>query len=575
MSDKKKYLDLEGLQLFWDNVKLYIDNSISGFTNFEITIVDELPEVGDSFKLYLVPKNEESLSDNTYEEYVWVRVGETEEYKWEEVGDTKMDLSGITEDIQTIKDNVEALSGGVISNEYVIAKTFNEFNTKMDGYLGKYDAVVTATSSEDPTIADDIVTYDFSELNKLTSGYHIIKMIYKTGEGEAVVYGTVNVMSQNEGNIIIQFVYSRLEEKIIIRGGTEGSSNWSEVASWKTSIGLFDIIGKGYEDGGIYEVQYKMSGRGMQIPEFQLVKHIDYSAGTGITIDENGVISSVFDDAELRDKIGGVESGLTNLTNEVIDNEYVISKALNEIDTTISGITENIGNYISKYDAVINGTVVGNTITYDYSSLNELTEGYHLVKILIVVNDKTNMSMEIIGTVRVFVEGNGESSIYFQEIYNPFEGDIVYRVYMLGKWAETVNIPLTLGVENAILSQTKSYDGKYEYQYTFTPGQKTKLDLVKHIDYSAGTGITIDENGVISSENTINITTEITSGSTDEQVPSAKAVWDGVSETEQVLTKAIIGVGNRVPEAPNIDGTYTLKVTVTGGVPTYSWVLDA
>jgi hypothetical protein len=29
-----------------------------------------------------------------------------------------------------------------------------------------------------------------------------------------------------------------------------------------------------------------------------------------------------------------------------------------------------------------------------------------------------------------------------------------------------------------------------------------------------------------------------------------------------------------VPAAPAVDGTYTLKVTVSNGVPTYSWVLD-
>lgn len=29
-----------------------------------------------------------------------------------------------------------------------------------------------------------------------------------------------------------------------------------------------------------------------------------------------------------------------------------------------------------------------------------------------------------------------------------------------------------------------------------------------------------------------------------------------------------------VPAAPAADGTYTLKVTVSDGTPTYSWVLD-
>ena len=33
-------------------------------------------------------------------------------------------------------------------------------------------------------------------------------------------------------------------------------------------------------------------------------------------------------------------------------------------------------------------------------------------------------------------------------------------------------------------------------------------------------------------------------------------------------------ITNVVPTAPAVDGTYTLKVTISSGTPTYSWVLD-
>lgn len=45
----------------------------------------------------------------------------------------------------------------------------------------------------------------------------------------------------------------------------------------------------------------------------------------------------------------------------------------------------------------------------------------------------------------------------------------------------------------------------------------------------------------------------------------------GVSSVE---VATIDDIKAKVPDAPTVDGTYTLKVTVSNGTPTYSWVLD-
>ena len=52
-------------------------------------VVTELPEIGSSKYIYLVPKSS-LLSDNIYNEYLWV---EEKEEKWELVGDTEIDLT--------------------------------------------------------------------------------------------------------------------------------------------------------------------------------------------------------------------------------------------------------------------------------------------------------------------------------------------------------------------------------------------------------------------------------------------------------------------------------------------------
>ena len=63
--------------------KDYTNTAISAFTSFDIIIVEELPQEGDSGAIYLVPKGGQSSG---YKEYLYVNDA------WEEVGDTDIDL---------------------------------------------------------------------------------------------------------------------------------------------------------------------------------------------------------------------------------------------------------------------------------------------------------------------------------------------------------------------------------------------------------------------------------------------------------------------------------------------------
>jgi len=53
----------------------------------------------------------------------------------------------------------------------------------------------------------------------------------------------------------------------------------------------------------------------------------------------------------------------------------------------------------------------------------------------------------------------------------------------------------------------------------------------------------------------------------------------GNDRVAELVARELIGNGNkgnmdRIPPIPTTDGTYTLKVTITGGIPVFSWVVD-
>lgn len=66
--------------------KTEINNMLDGLSTFEIRIVEELPETGESSCFYLI-KNEDNENSNYYDEYLWI--GEN----FELIGNTKVDLS--------------------------------------------------------------------------------------------------------------------------------------------------------------------------------------------------------------------------------------------------------------------------------------------------------------------------------------------------------------------------------------------------------------------------------------------------------------------------------------------------
>ena len=90
-------------------------DAIHSIKTIKFVIVDELPDVGQSNIVYLIPSTEEETGDK-YEEWVYVYNEAEEEYQWEKFG-TEVDLSGyatieyvnnIVGDIETILHNINS-----------------------------------------------------------------------------------------------------------------------------------------------------------------------------------------------------------------------------------------------------------------------------------------------------------------------------------------------------------------------------------------------------------------------------------------------------------------------------------
>lgn len=82
-----------------------------------------------------------------------------------------------------------------------------------------------------------------------------------------------------------------------------------------------------------------------------------------------------------------------------------------------------------------------------------------------------------------------------------------------------------------------------------------------------GSSIILQGTTSIGSEGTVEI-----AGETNFTTNARITVTDGNEDVEEIAY--LSDIIEKVPDAPTEDGTYTLKVTVSDGTPTYSWILD-
>lgn len=176
--------------------KVYVDNAISGVTQFDYQKVDVLPSTGVKGTIYLVPSGQSA--PNVYDEYLWL------DDAWEIIGTTQIDLSGYvkTEDMNA------ALSKKVSGTDTTTAG--NVANFGQDGYsvvdsgykIEKSvpaDAKFTDTDTGITTVvANDGLTQSINGRtltlglsSKIVSSVHDITYSEGTVSGDSVVF-TIN-----------------------------------------------------------------------------------------------------------------------------------------------------------------------------------------------------------------------------------------------------------------------------------------------------------------------------------------------------------------------------------------------
>lgn len=133
------------------NIKTFNGQSILGIGNIEfeqgkvILVVSELPESGDSDKVYLVP-NESSRTNDIYDEYLWI----AEQSKWEFLGNKHVDVDLTNyytkEEVdKLITPHVNAYTKQESDAKYA---TIEVVNTKVDKVVGKQLSTEDYTSEE-------------------------------------------------------------------------------------------------------------------------------------------------------------------------------------------------------------------------------------------------------------------------------------------------------------------------------------------------------------------------------------------------------------------------------------------
>ena len=123
--------------------KKYVDDAISGITEFEFSVVAKLPQTGEKGIIYLVPHSHGS--QDIYDEYIWVTD------KFEKIGNTDIDLSQYAKKAdleagpfavgagETVKSISEA-NGVIAVEKQTIAIEQNQVNGLADALAGKQAA---------------------------------------------------------------------------------------------------------------------------------------------------------------------------------------------------------------------------------------------------------------------------------------------------------------------------------------------------------------------------------------------------------------------------------------------------
>ena len=225
------------------NIKTFNGQSILGIGNIEfeqgkvILVVSELPESGDSDKVYLVP-NESSRTNDIYDEYLWI----AEQSKWEFLGNKHVDVDLTNyytkEEVdELITPHVNAYTKQESDAKYA---TIEVVNTKVDKVVGKQLSTEDYTSEEKEKLAG-LSNYDDSGVKEdVSNNTQAISTLTQTvnskvdkieGKGLSTEDYTSNDKTKLAG----------IEEGAQVNIITSVSGRTGDVVLSKTDVGLNDV----------------------------------------------------------------------------------------------------------------------------------------------------------------------------------------------------------------------------------------------------------------------------------------------------------------------------------------------
>lgn len=225
------------------NIKTFNGQSILGIGNIEfeqgkvILVVSELPESGDSDKIYLVP-NESSRTNDIYDEYLWI----AEQSKWEFLGNKHVDVDLTNyytkEEVdELITPHVDAYTKQESDAKYA---TIEVVNTKVDKVVGKQLSTEDYTSEEKEKLAG-LSNYDDSKVKEdINSNTQAISTLTQTVDSkvdkiEGKSLSTEDYTSNDKTKL------AGIEEGAQVNTITSVSGRTGDIVLSKTDVGLDNI----------------------------------------------------------------------------------------------------------------------------------------------------------------------------------------------------------------------------------------------------------------------------------------------------------------------------------------------
>lgn len=242
----------EELALKADKVNTYtkteIDDIIKAINQFQVKVVDVLPETGEELIIYLVPKDSSlQEDDNVYDEYIW------SQGKWEHIGDTKIDLSDYVTNSQLAnelakKQNNLVPSENIILNDSNIdvnaqrVVLYSLWDNRKFIQLANHDALSGVTTEGEGVNLAMVSKWDVADFGSNKIHFNINTKDNATINDTDVIATDKDLALKEDKALFVQIPLRTLQDKVYDQETILGWFNVEDVAALKSKIATNSVI---------------------------------------------------------------------------------------------------------------------------------------------------------------------------------------------------------------------------------------------------------------------------------------------------------------------------------------------